>query len=74
MKNDVEAARLIAIDDEFRTKERIDLLESATKHLADAYAFSCSGDPSDGYGEIVKVFNNYMQKPHSGVSPIDYLE
>lgn len=74
MKNDVEAARSIAIDEQFRAKERNDLLESATKHLADAYAFSCSGDPSDGYDEIVKVFNKYMQKPLSGVSPIDYLE
>jgi predicted 2-oxoglutarate/Fe(II)-dependent dioxygenase YbiX len=64
MKQDVEAARLIPSDDVTRSKERNKLLESATKHCADAYAFgrmSC-GESSNGYDEIVRVFNKFVEK------------
>ncbi len=64
MKRDVDAALAIPVDDDDATRieERIRLLNSATKHCADAYKFgklACDGDLcDDGYDEIVKSFGS----------------
>ncbi|KAK1746150.1 hypothetical protein QTG54_002757 [Skeletonema marinoi] len=65
MKEDVDAAMAIQIDDATRIEERARLLNSATKHCADAYKFgrlSCDGGLcDDGYDEIVKSFGSRYQ-------------
>ena len=65
MKEDVDAAMMIPIDDATRIEERVRLLNSATKHCADAYKFgklaACDGDLCDGYDEIVKSFGSRYQ-------------
>lgn len=65
MKVDVDAAMAIPIDDATRLEERVKLLNSATKHCADAYKFgklSCGGGScDDGYDEIVKSFGSRYQ-------------
>jgi hypothetical protein len=65
MKEDVDAAMAIQIDDATRIEERARLLNSATKHCADAYKFgklSCDGVLcDDGYDEIVKNFGSRYQ-------------
>lgn len=65
MKEDVDAAMAIPIDDATRIEERIWLLNSATKHCADAYKFgklACDGDScDDGYDEIIKSFGSRYQ-------------
>jgi hypothetical protein len=62
MKEDVDAAMLIPIDDATRIEERVRLLNSATKHCADAYKFgrlSCGDSSSDdGYDDIVNSFGS----------------
>ena len=65
MKEDVDAAMRIPIDDVTRIEERVRLLNSATKHCADAYKFgnlACEGDIcDDGYDAIVKSFGSRYQ-------------
>lgn len=65
MKEDVDAAMMIPIDDATRIEERVRLLNSATKHCADAYKFgklACNSDSrDDGYDEIVKSFGSRYQ-------------
>jgi predicted 2-oxoglutarate/Fe(II)-dependent dioxygenase YbiX len=66
MKADVDAAMAIPIDDAARLEERVRLLNSATKHCADAYKFgklSCGdgGSCDDGYEEIVRSFGSRYQ-------------
>jgi hypothetical protein len=66
MQRDVDAARLIPVDDESRTQERSDLLASATKHCADAFSFgrmSCGGESTNGYEDILREFNGYVKLP-----------
>ncbi|KAL3773130.1 hypothetical protein ACHAWO_011798 [Cyclotella atomus] len=66
MQRDVDAARLIPVDDESRTRERSDLLTSATKHCADAFSFgsmSCDGESTNGYEDILREFNRFVKLP-----------
>lgn len=66
MSRDVEAARLIPIDDVSRMEEREGLLMSATKHCADAYSFgnmNFGDNDCVGYDEIVEHFGKITTLP-----------
>lgn len=66
MQHDVDAARLIPAADESRSQERSDLLASATKHCADAFAFgrmSRGEESTDGYDDIAREFKRFVQLP-----------
>lgn len=65
MKRDIEASRELSLNDEAQMEERDRLLTSATKHCADAYAFSklsCNGEPCDGYDDGIQCFETLSSR------------
>ena len=63
MQKDIEAARSIPSSDVLRAEERMQLLASATKNCADAYAFgklAVCGERCNGYDDIVQNFERFV--------------